>query len=329
VSGYTVQDVPLGFAPVPPELVMWTDENGKPLGGTEIRLWSLLAMHRHLKTATTRAGTVRMADMLGVDRTTAQRAANRLQAAGFLAHKPRSRDPETGEWRPATFVLCVGGKPIQVGVVTVEEYPEEADDTGADDAAGADDEPQDVGRAQMHTQDDHHDASAPHHDAHHDASAPRDSSLNARVEEKEEESGSSKESLRSSLEAGKEPAPAEKEKPYDSMTLGEKQSYFVAYLHRRLDERGHLDDKPLTGPMRKRYAGEIAAHINKGHGKARILLALDHVVFRWPEDRVAFSEAFDSTGRTLARRHLSALPGGAGSLGGTPSAPGGGLRELS
>lgn len=179
MSDYTVADVPLGYAPVPPELVMYQDEQGKALGGTEIRLWSMLAMHRNMKTQRTKAGTVRMADMLGVDRTTAQRAANKLIRAGFLIHKPRQRDRETGEFTPAEFVLAVGGKPMGVGIFTYEE----------EDGASA------------HTGDAGHDASAhqptrhprtsheAHHDASHDASAQPKPPINAPAERTEKEDG--------------------------------------------------------------------------------------------------------------------------------------------
>lgn len=147
---YTVRDVPLGFAPIPPELVMWTDKGGKPLTGTEIRVWSMLSMHRDLMTQKTTAGVVRMSKMLNVDRTTIQRAVNRLVEAGFLLHRKRRRDPESGTFTPAEFTLAIGGKPMRLGLVTTDEI--------------ADEEP-----------DNHHDASAhshdAHHDAHHDASA--------------------------------------------------------------------------------------------------------------------------------------------------------------
>ncbi len=148
MTDYTVSDVPLGFAPIPPQLVMWTDKDGKPLNGTELRVWSMLAMHRDLMTQKTSAGVVRMSDMLGVDRTTIQRAVNRLMQAGFLLHKPRSRDRETGEFRPAVFTLAVDHKPLKYGVI-------------------------------------HHDASVHSHDAHHDAH--HDAELHTKRDSKENE----------------------------------------------------------------------------------------------------------------------------------------------
>jgi DNA-binding MarR family transcriptional regulator len=156
MADYTVNDVPLGFAPVPPELVMWTDEKGKSLTGTEIRVWTMLAMHRDLMTQKTSAGVVRISEMLSVDRTTIQRAVNRLMGAGFLLHKPRSRDPETGEFRPAEFTLALDGKPLRFGVI-------------------------------------HHDASAhshdAHHDAHHDASAHTKRDIEREGKEKDAKAG--------------------------------------------------------------------------------------------------------------------------------------------
>lgn len=92
------------------------------------------------------------------------------------------------------------------------------------------------------------------------------------------------------------------------MTVKERQSYFLAYLHDRLTERNLLKGKPFTGPLRKQYAGEIAAHLNKGASKARILLALDHLVFRWPDDRISFTNAFDTSQKNETRRHLKAVP---------------------
>lgn len=153
---YTVNDVPLGFAPVPPQLVMWKDKQGKPLNGTEIRVWSMLAMHRDLLTQNTSAGVLRMSKMLDVDRTTIQRAVNRLVQAGFLLHKRRSRDRETGVYTPAEFTLAVGGKPLKFGVV---EASEEAEN--------------------------HHDATTHSHDAHHDAH--HDAELHTKRDSKEKE----------------------------------------------------------------------------------------------------------------------------------------------
>jgi hypothetical protein len=160
MSEYSVTDVPLGYAPVPPQLIMWRDREGKPLTGTEIRVWTMLALHRDLMTQKTSAGVLRMSKMLDVDRTTIQRAVNRLMKAGFLLHQPRRRDPETGEFRPATFTLAINKKPLRYGVVDHDAHHDASAHT-----------------TMMQTRTSH-DA---HHDAHHDAS------VHTKREYKEEE----------------------------------------------------------------------------------------------------------------------------------------------
>lgn len=97
--------------------------------------------------------------------------------------------------------------------------------------------------------------------------------------------------------------------PGDGATTTKKQSYFTGYLHNRLKERDLLNEKPLTGPFRKQVAGEIATHLNKGIRRAAILMALDHMVFRWKENRISFTQAFDSS-NAPERGNLRMLRGG-------------------
>ncbi len=106
-------------------------------------------------------------------------------------------------------------------------------------------------------------------------------------------------------EAGK-PAEGkeEDEKPIAERTTKERQSYCVAYLHERLKERGLLDGedgRPLTDVYKKQLSGELRNHINAGMRHGRILLAIDKIVFRWPEKRLELWRALDD-GDELSKR---------------------------
>jgi hypothetical protein len=110
---FTVEDIPLGYAPVPPEMLLHRPK----LKDADVRVWCALAMHRNLRTGRTRAGVVRVAEILDVDRSTVTRAIARLIEAGFLIRKRQKRDQESGKFADAEYVLAVGGKPVQLALV--------------------------------------------------------------------------------------------------------------------------------------------------------------------------------------------------------------------
>ena len=80
MSHFTVEDIPLGYAPVPPEMLLHRPK----LKDADVRVWCAFAMHRNLKTGRTSAGVVRIAEILDVDRSTVTRAIARLIEAGFF-----------------------------------------------------------------------------------------------------------------------------------------------------------------------------------------------------------------------------------------------------
>ncbi len=261
MSDYTVESVPLGYAPVPPQLVMWQDEDGKPLSGTEIRFWSLLAMHRDLLTARTTAGTVRISEMLGVDRTTAQRAANRLKEAGFLLHEPRRRDPETGEYTPATWTLAINRKPLRYGVIEDAAEPSLEAEGGADADAHHHDASAHNSMMQTRTS---HDA---HHDAHHDASAhnPNIKKNNEVGKEDNAKAG------------GSTPPPSDE-------PLG---WHFEEYLRDALQGA----DVPLTRSKARRYTGEANKLLKEGVEPLELYEACDRVITEWQRVRLSLDDA--------------------------------------
>jgi DNA-binding transcriptional ArsR family regulator len=113
VGRYTVEDIPLGYAPVPPEMLLHRPK----LKDADVRVWCALAMHRSLKTGRTSAGVARIAGILGVDRSTVTRAIARLIEAGFLLRRRQRRDDESGRFAGAEYVLAVGGWPVQLALV--------------------------------------------------------------------------------------------------------------------------------------------------------------------------------------------------------------------
>lgn len=113
MSRYTVEDIPLGYAPAPPEMLLHRPK----LKDADVRVWCALAMHRNLRTGRTSAGVVRIAGILGVDRSTVTRAIARLIEAGFLLRKRQKHDDESGRFADAEYVLAVGGKPVQLALV--------------------------------------------------------------------------------------------------------------------------------------------------------------------------------------------------------------------
>lgn len=126
---YTVEDIPLGYAPVPPEMLLHRPK----LKDADVRVWCALAMHRSLKTGKTSAGVIRVAGILGVDRSTVTRAIARLIEAGFLLRKRQKRDQESGKFADAEYVLAVAGKPVQLALV--HRRTGEEDGTGDRDAS--------------------------------------------------------------------------------------------------------------------------------------------------------------------------------------------------
>lgn len=113
MSRFTVEDIPLGYAPVPPEMLLYRPK----LKDADVRVWCAFAMHRNLKTGRTSAGVVRIAEILDVDRSTVTRAIARLIEAGFLIRKRQGREEESGKFSDAEYTLAVGGKPVQLALV--------------------------------------------------------------------------------------------------------------------------------------------------------------------------------------------------------------------
>jgi len=125
MSGFTVEDIPLGYAPVPPEMLLHRPK----LKDADVRVWCAFAMHRNLKTGKTSAGVVRIAGILDVDRSTVTRAIARLIEAGFLIRRYQRRDEESGKFSDAEYTLAIGGKPVQLALV----HRRTADEDGAPD----------------------------------------------------------------------------------------------------------------------------------------------------------------------------------------------------
>ena len=113
MSRFTVEDIPLGYAPVPPEMLLYRPK----LKDADVRVWCAFAMHRNLKTGRTSAGVVRIAEILDVDRSTVTRAIARLIEAGFLLRRHQRREEESGKFSDAEYTLAVGGEPVQLALV--------------------------------------------------------------------------------------------------------------------------------------------------------------------------------------------------------------------
>lgn len=113
MSRFTVEDIPLGYAPVPPEMLLHRPK----LKDADVRVWCAFAMHRNLKTGRTSAGVVRIAEILDVDRSTVTRAIARLIEAGFLLRRRQRREEESGKFSDAEYTLAVGGEPVQLALV--------------------------------------------------------------------------------------------------------------------------------------------------------------------------------------------------------------------
>lgn len=103
-------------------------------------------------------------------------------------------------------------------------------------------------------------------------------------------------------------AEGEEEKPIAEMGVPEFQGHCVAYLHRRLKERGLLekseeepDGKPLTPGYKKQLSGELRLHLEAGMRRGRAMEVLDKIVFRWRDRRLDFHVAADD-GDELSRR---------------------------
>ena len=123
MSRFTVEDIPLGYAPVPPEMLLYRPK----LKDADVRVWCAFAMHRNLKTGRTSAGVVRIAEILDVDRSTVTRAIARLIEAGFLLRRHQRREEESGKFADAEYTLAVSGEPVQLALVRRR--------TGAEDEA--------------------------------------------------------------------------------------------------------------------------------------------------------------------------------------------------
>lgn len=113
MSRFTVEDIPLGYAPAPPEMLLYRPK----LKDADVRVWCAFAMHRNLKTGRTSAGVVRIAEILDVDRSTVTRAIARLIEAGFLLRRRQRREEESGKFSDAEYTLAVEGEPVQLALV--------------------------------------------------------------------------------------------------------------------------------------------------------------------------------------------------------------------
>lgn len=102
MSRFTVEDIPLGYAPVPPEMLLYRPK----LKDADVRVWCAFAMHRNLKTGRTSAGVVRIAEILDVDRSTVTRAIARLIETGFLLRRRQNgRKNRASSQTPSTPLL--------------------------------------------------------------------------------------------------------------------------------------------------------------------------------------------------------------------------------
>ena len=123
MSRFTVEDIPLGYAPVPPEMLLYRPK----LKDADVRVWCAFAMHRSLKTGRTSAGVVRIAEILDVDRSTVTRAIARLIEAGFLLRRRQRREEESGKFSDTEYTLAVGGEPVQLALVRRRTGTEDED----------------------------------------------------------------------------------------------------------------------------------------------------------------------------------------------------------
>jgi DNA-binding MarR family transcriptional regulator len=103
---------------------------------------------------------------------------------------------------------------------------------------------------------------------------------------------------------------------YEALPVEKKQQHLIGYLHKRLRERELLGGRPLTKAYKDRLSGELGAEIRAGTRRPRLLLALDHIVQRWPERRQPLHEAMDDTEER--RGGLRVLPGGRNAASPTP-----------
>jgi hypothetical protein len=96
-------------------------------------------------------------------------------------------------------------------------------------------------------------------------------------------------------------APSREKKTWGNSSTGERQSYLIAYLHQRLDERDL--ETPSPG-YKERLSGELRTYLGKGRSKADLLFALDHIVARWSDKRLEFWQAMGDVEAQAQRRHL-------------------------
>lgn len=91
----------------------------------------------------------------------------------------------------------------------------------------------------------------------------------------------------------------------DSFSDTSSPAYYLAYLADRLKER-ELEEAPPG--YKKRLGGELRWHLKKGYRSSRLLLAIDHIVFRWPETKLDFHEALKSTDRQVDPKKPTETP---------------------
>lgn len=120
MSKVTIEDIPLDFAPVPPEMLFYKDEDGKRLSSLDILTWCAIAMHRQIRTSKAFPSNARLADILDTDQRSIKRALARLITAGFLLREDQERDPKTGKYGLTIYTVAVEGKPVRIGLVKDE-----------------------------------------------------------------------------------------------------------------------------------------------------------------------------------------------------------------
>jgi hypothetical protein len=105
-------NLPLGYAPVPREMIVYSKPDGNRMSSLEILVWCALAMHRDLRTGEAFPSNRRLARILRADERSVKRAISVLVEAGFLIRRQQTRDTETGRFTLTIYTLAVGGEPL-------------------------------------------------------------------------------------------------------------------------------------------------------------------------------------------------------------------------
>lgn len=111
-----VESVPLGYAPVPPEMLAYRKEDGSRLSTLAVFAWCALAMHRSIETGQAFPSNKTLAGILGTDQRSVKRAIAELVKAGFLLRSEQERNGETGRYSLTVYTIAVEGEPVVVGL---------------------------------------------------------------------------------------------------------------------------------------------------------------------------------------------------------------------